>query len=106
MDDLIKRQDAIDACLNGYSANVYDCVDEIKKLPSTDTQEKVYGKWLEKEVIHNHANAKISEFQSARCSVCNKYHTTPYMYYFDNYNYCPNCGADMRGEGDEIQGKK
>ena len=33
MDDLIKRVDAIGACLNGFCACVSDCVDEIKKLP-------------------------------------------------------------------------
>ena len=36
MDDLIKRQDAIDACLNGFCACVNDCVDEIEKLPSAE----------------------------------------------------------------------
>lgn len=36
MDDLISRQDAIDACLNGCCACVHDCVDEIKKLPSAE----------------------------------------------------------------------
>ena len=36
MDDLIKRQDAIDACLNGFCACVSDCVDEIEKLPSAE----------------------------------------------------------------------
>lgn len=36
MDDLIKRQDAIDACLNGCCACVSDCVDEIEKLPSAE----------------------------------------------------------------------
>ena len=35
-DDLIKRQDAIDACLNGFCACVSDCVDEIEKLPSAE----------------------------------------------------------------------
>ena len=34
MNDLISRQDAIDACLNGFCACVSDCVDEIEKLPS------------------------------------------------------------------------
>lgn len=53
------------------------------------------GKWLEKEVINNKV---IEEWQSARCSVCDKYHTTPYMYYFSDYNYCPNCGAKMEVE--------
>ncbi len=55
------------------------------------------GAWEEKETFHNaDDNPIIEEWQSARCSVCNKYHTTPYMYYFDNYNFCPNCGASMR----------
>lgn len=40
----------------------------------------------------------IDEWQSARCSACGKYHTTPYLYYFKSYNYCPNCGAKMDGE--------
>lgn len=52
---------------------------------------KSVGKWEEKSVFEG----GIQEWQSARCSVCNKYHTTPYLYYFDNFNYCPNCGARM-----------
>ena len=51
------------------------------------------GTWKEKSVI---SADKLVSLQSARCSVCGKYHTTPYMYYFDDFNYCPNCGADMR----------
>ena len=41
MSDLIRRQDAIKACLNGFCACVYDCVDEIEKLPSADAVEVV-----------------------------------------------------------------
>ena len=52
------------------------------------------GQWEEKSVFED----SIQEWQSARCSVCNKYHTTPYLYYFDNFNYCPNCGALMEEE--------
>lgn len=54
------------------------------------------AKWEEKSVINieDEPNA-ITEWQSARCSNCNLYHTTPYSYYFDNYKYCPNCGARM-----------
>lgn len=64
---------------------------ELAELPSVTPQPKV-GEWLEKEVI---SDKVIEEWQSARCSVCDKYHTTPYMYYFSRYNYCPNCGAKM-----------
>ena len=62
------------------------------------TIEPKRGAWEEKETFHNGDDDPIiEEWQSARCSVCHKYHTTPYMYYFNNYNFCPNCGADMRG---------
>lgn len=48
------------------------------------------GMWIERTVSRAKA---IDEWQSARCSVCGLYHTTPYLYYFNHYNYCPNCGA-------------
>lgn len=54
------------------------------------------GRWEEREHFAN-VECPINEWQSARCSICGKYHTTPYMYYFDLYNYCPNCGAKMDG---------
>ena len=63
----------------------------IEDLPSVTPQPKV-GEWLEKEVI---SDKVIEEWQSARCSVCDRYHTTPYMYYFSHYDWCPNCGAKM-----------
>lgn len=60
-------------------------------------REKVHGEWEECEIVQERGDEPIiDEWQSARCSVCGKYHTTPYMYYFDHFNYCPNCGADMR----------
>ena len=58
-----------------------------------DPEQKT-GEWMEKEVFLTKEHG-IDSWQSARCSVCNKYHTTPYLYYFDNFNYCPNCGASM-----------
>lgn len=64
----------------------------IKAIEALDRQK---GEWQECEVSDEKA---IEEWQSARCSVCGKYHTTPYMYCFDKYNFCPNCGAMMRGE--------
>lgn len=63
-------------------------------IKALDQPERKQGKW-EEEMFDDLA---IERWQSARCSVCGLYHTTPYMYYFSNYNYCPNCGADMRKE--------
>ena len=57
----------------------------------------VHGEWVEKETFHDENADVISEWQSARCSVCNKYHTTPYLYCFTDYNFCPDCGARMEG---------
>lgn len=60
------------------------------------------GEWEDKEIFNDTNDDHIvDEWQSARCSVCGKYHTTPYMYYFDNFNFCPNCGARMKGGEDE-----
>lgn len=53
--------------------------------------------WIECEVFDNkEANAHIDRWQSAKCSNCGTYHTTPYMYYFKKFKFCPNCGAAMR----------
>jgi hypothetical protein len=56
------------------------------------------GKWIEKEV-YNLEYTTIEQMQSACCSVCGKYHTTPYSYYFSKYNYCPSCGARLGNGG-------
>lgn len=60
----------------------------------TSTEERKKGE-CEEEVFDE---LVIEQWQSARCSRCGKYHTTPFSYYFYRYNYCPNCGADMRDE--------
>lgn len=52
------------------------------------------GEWIEKE-RHEDEDTHITEWQSARCSLCGKYLTTPFMYYFTDYPYCPSCGARM-----------
>ena len=64
---------------------------------SITPQQKVTGSWVEKQVVDNE-EVEIEQWQSARCSKCDKYHTTPYSYYFDDYKYCPNCGARMEAD--------
>lgn len=108
MSDLIRRADAIKAiedlpnAYNGWS-DAYDKAYVIGTLEEVPTAEPERGKWEEKETFHNaNDNPIIEEWQSARCSVCHKYHTTPYMYYFNDYNFCPNCGARMKGADDDL----
>jgi hypothetical protein len=74
-----------------HNEGILEYQTQLSLLPSVTPQPKV-GEWLEKEVI---SDKVIEEWQSARCSVCDRYHTTPYMYYFSHYEYCPHCGAQM-----------
>lgn len=81
--------------LCGYTSGVTEALDmAIDALSPRPT-----GEWTEKEVFNIQESA-IEEWQSARCSECGKYHTTPYLYYFSNYNFCPCCGAKMVQGGD------
>lgn len=113
MSGLIERKDAIDAIVR---KTIYDNVDQIKyecsinyaknndwlgglkealeaieEIPSAEPERKK-GKWMEKETFDN-ADYEIPVWQSARCSVCGKYMTAPYGYYFKVFPYCPNCGS-------------
>lgn len=93
MKDVIYRQDAIDA----FDAQCWERInipickeirnaakDTIKKLPSAQPERKT-GKWIfpyETTTMVTH------------CSECGAYGNK-------NNNFCPHCGADMRGEQDE-----
>lgn len=64
---------------------------ESVELPSTQPERKT-GKWIEKEICETR---RKEEMQVAKCSNCKKYLTTPHIYSFNHYNYCPHCGAKM-----------
>lgn len=80
-----------------------NCVDDvIDEQPTADVVERKRGKWTEKEVIYaDEAKTAIEEWQSCRCSVCGKYDTRPYMYYFHEPHFCSWCGAEMRKETED-----
>lgn len=79
-----------------WDGHTEEDVTRLLTLPAV--QPVVHGEWIEKETFHDENADVISEWQSARCSVCNKYYTTPYLYCFTDYEYCPHCGARMDGE--------
>lgn len=91
MEDSISRQAAIDACHNyedGKDAYAYGYVVEerLKELPSAEPKT---GKW------------KFTKFHSWECSQCKKNPTKGLGYVQSKdelFDFCPNCGADMRGE--------
>lgn len=106
MNDLIDRRAVIDAiknqtcltyeeifnrCLvsitdeNGWLGGIKDAIEAVIGLPSVQPERKK-GKWIDKsggiEGAWNY------------CSVCGEQA-------IDLYDFCPNCGADMRGEEHE-----
>ena len=61
--------------VNQYNADwIYSFLDSI---PAADVKEVVHGVWIEGKTLE-------------KCSICGKKG-------FPDWNYCPNCGADMRG---------
>lgn len=92
MDDLIKKQDAITAyceheCgikgMTRENCGATDCGTIFDDIPTADVRENVRGEW--KWVCF----FKNGGYGSFGCSVCGYRNGT-------RYNFCPNCGADMR----------
>ncbi len=103
MSDYIKREDAIERL--SYHTDFYQndrefgteemlykdsALNEISELPSADVRENVTGEWIEKKPMNfgKCVNGLGSIF---KCSVCGE------EILCCTTNYCPNCGADMRG---------
>ncbi len=64
-----------------------DVIHYVKTMPTIEPERKT-GKW-ESYII------SMFDGEGCRCSECG-FEGVPY------WDFCPNCGADMRGEQDEI----
>lgn len=65
-----------------------DMVKCVKGMPTADVVERKKGEWIDDEMVCK-----------ARCSACD----TEWSWIsneMDRFNYCPNCGARMKGEDD------
>lgn len=96
MSDQISRQDAIDTladmhCKSDEDGYVWivrsDAWARIDALPSAERK----GKWIPSFERWGDILTTVDGYTCSECSVFNT----------DKDNYCPNCGADMRGEEDE-----
>lgn len=95
MNDLVSRQAAIEAIKELESSedfsfnNALICaMNNIAELPpAADVRPVVCGRW--KDAIQS-----CHDSPHVKCSVCGEY----YWSYFKKFNYCPKCGADMKGE--------
>ena len=95
MSDTIYKQDAINVMCNkvcgvDYCGCATDCkeIKEMMELPSAERK----GEWIRK------IGSLTEAIQKPYCSVCG--HSAIGNHGFDCIitNFCPNCGADMRGE--------
>ena len=99
--DLISRQAAIDA-LEKLSANytgvgkrewhphVRECQYEIQHMPSAQPERKK-GRWIDAVLPNDSGGLQVQV-----CDQCNTFF--PLAYTGGGHKFCPNCGADMRGE--------
>ena len=65
---------------------------DLSHIPTVDAVEVVHGRW---EPVDHDGSWRVD-----MCSVCHR--RMHYVDYDQPYQYCPNCGADMRGDGNEI----
>lgn len=101
MTDYISRDAAIAAAFmadgigNSEYRNVCDIVDRLRKISAADVVERKRGRWID----HQYDGHNKSILYAIECSACNDVFTEvdptkkPIK-----YNFCANCGADMRGE--------
>ena len=85
-DDLISRQEALNALSRGSGCGT-SCHRAIKALPSAQRT----GRWIDKMLDHFRKYEVV-------CSECGARYIGNYDSYDEPYefNYCTNCGADMR----------
>lgn len=86
--EMVKDFETVNLSRCNYKTVQFQIINAIKNGTLLQT-----GEWLEKEV---YSEKVIDEWQSAKCSKCERYHTTPYMYSFKEYEFCPHCGARMK----------
>lgn len=106
-DDVIYRQAAIDA-LHSWERvynwdetcrqnkeKVYAPSDAIEALPTAESERKT-GKWIpiESLIAEDVFGSRRLVAQYMKCSNCSYWGDVTYML----FRYCPNCGADMRGD--------
>ena len=79
----------IDADAISLEGTISDVVEEILNAPTIDAAPVVHGEW-----IHSRTQ---SEFAVSKCSICGKEQFS-ISHVVAGGNYCPNCGAKMRGD--------
>ena len=69
-------------------------IEALERLPSADVKPVVHGEWVMS--ISRIADTLTIKPVTHRCSVCGQE-----LFSVTKLNFCPNCGADMRGKDNE-----
>lgn len=86
MDDYIKRKDALIAASEdeGFGISIRR---RIRQIPAADVRENIHGNWVGID------DFPYEVFECDRCGYIIEFAIKEHL-----ANFCPNCGADMRGE--------
>ncbi len=97
MDDYIKREALRDA-LYDADAITMNGVKILNQFPSSDVVPVRHGRWVMKKT-----SAGASYTVCSHCNASVKYNDEygTVIMNLNGANYCPNCGAEMRGCNDE-----
>ena len=90
MSDLISRQKisyAVKSLGEDYISE-YKILWLINQMPSAESEQKK-GEWIYDGIR--------GRFPACKCSICGHYENADWAL-LQGANYCPNCGADMRGD--------
>lgn len=87
------KTDIIDTSNVDNAPTIIWCSENSDGLPLMDLRPRQKGEWI--------FNKEMSVTCSLwNCSVCNRLNGN------DSFNYCPNCGTDMRGDDDGLSVQK
>lgn len=68
---------------------ILGCAETVRMCPAADVAPVRHGKWTITEGM----------IENAVCSNCGRH----FQSYYEEYRYCPNCGAEMMGETHESE---
>ena len=83
MSEYISREDVINITAE---TGAWETQNRVRELPAADVQPVKHGKWID-------YNPDNENDPRCICSVCGSVE-----FPLSRHKYCPNCGADMRGE--------
>ena len=92
MDDLISRKDLLAEYDRVHIGEPGQARKLIEEAPRVDAVEVVHSKW---DTVFYERNGELATYSHV-CPIC-KYHYK--NVWGKGYNYCPNCGAKMDGDG-------